>query len=393
MKRLLMLSAKYADIPLVNAAKSMGYYVISTGNKENQPVHRYSDEYIPFNYMDREGLVELAESLKIDAICQGCTDACALTASYVGEKLGLKGHDSYTNALIIHQKDEFKKFARQYNIMTPKTEWYDTLDEALDFPCDYEYPLIVKPADLGGGQGISVAYNKEEFEKAIRKAFEKSIIGHIVVEPFIEGTLHSMSTFIVNGKVAAYGTANDYSYINKYLTNTGSFPALGYESTSPILLKEVEKIAEILGLVDGLLHFQYIVDKNGIPWIIEMMRRIPGNNFLIALSNSVGINWYEWIIRAESGGNCKYIPRNTEPKMFYAYHSSMASQNGIYRGVTISKNIADHIFHEEKLMEKGEMIQDYLTEKVMNFQLGFFSEKEKNDFILNINELIKVDVE
>ena len=48
-------------------------------------------------------MVNLAQKIGIDAISQGCSDNCALVAAYMGEKLGLKGHDTFENAQIFHR--------------------------------------------------------------------------------------------------------------------------------------------------------------------------------------------------------------------------------------------------------------------------------------------------
>lgn len=388
-KKLLLLSAKYADIPFVYAARGMGYHVITTGNKSAQPAHQHANEYIPFNYMDYDGMVNLGRELGIDAVCQGCTDACAITAAYLGEKLNLKGHDSLENTLIIHHKDKFKQFTSEYGIRSPKAKWFLDETKALAMQ-DVSLPVIVKPADLGGGQGISVAYSREQYKKAVKEAFKKSIIGSVVVEKFIKGTLHSMSTFLVNQKVVAYGTANDYSYLNPYLTNTGIFPAEGYATACEILIPEVERIAEILGLVDGLLHFQYIVDKNNIPWIIEMMRRSPGNNFLAALSNSVGLNWYDWIVRAEVGKNSYLIPHSRCPQGYFGYHSIMGEKNGIFSKIEIDSAFEKYVFQVDMFMESGHQITDYMNEKVGNIQYHFPDKEKRDYFIEKINALTRV---
>ena len=42
--RLLIAGGGYADIPLIKAAKKLGFYVITSGNREDDLGHQFSDE-------------------------------------------------------------------------------------------------------------------------------------------------------------------------------------------------------------------------------------------------------------------------------------------------------------------------------------------------------------
>ena len=386
-KKLLMLSAKESDIVFIQTAQRMGYHVITTGYKADRVGNKIADEYVPFDYSDYDGLAKLARELDISAICEGCTDFCAFTAAVVGEKLGFKGHDNLRNTEIIHRKDAFKAFTREYNVKTPLTRGYTSREAAMAELEDKRYPLIVKPADLAGGFGVRVVENEAEYIEAVDYAINWSHIGHIVVEPFIRGTLHSISTFLIDQKVVAFGTANDYSFKNPYLTNTGLFPADDWEKATAIMIPEVERVASILGLVDGLMHLQYIMDENGEPWIIEMMRRRPGNNFTTALSNSTGIDWREWIIRAEAGEDCSDIPRVTKPRGIYGYHSIMASENGVFQGQVVEPELKPFVSEEIHWMQPGSAIENYMADKTGSIQYHFETEEERRRIMPRINEL------
>jgi biotin carboxylase len=390
MKKLLMLSASVFEIPLIQAAQEQGYYVITTGNNAAAPGHKASDEYAPFDYSDYEGIVRLAEKLKIEAISQGCSDNCALVAAYMGERLGLGGHDTYENAQIIHRKDRFKQFAREVGIKSPAAHYYESVEEALGQGIK-DVSLIVKPSDQAGGKGVSTVCDSEAYQKAVMRAFTMSRDGRIVVEPYIKGTLHSLSTFIIDQRVVAYATLNDYSYVNKYLTNTGVSPADNWEIAIKWLLPEVEKVARKLRLVDGLLHLQYI-ECQGEFWIIEMMRRMPGNNCTTAASRASGIDWRDWIIRAEAGEDCRGIPVPKIPDKIYGYHAIMSNRNGIYQGYHVADEFKKNIIDIMEYDDSGTVIDDYMYQKFGLIQFYFHNAEEKERYIRRIDELINCKV-
>lgn len=387
MKKLLMLSASVFEIPLIQKAQENGFYVITTGNNKNSPGHKISDEYAPFDYSDYPGMVELGRRLKIDAISQGCSDNCALVASYMGEKLGLKGHDTFINAQIIHRKDKFKEFVKKEGIKSPNAEYFSYIEKAKGYDVISNLPLIVKPADQAGGKGVSVVYDEASYISAVEKAFDISNNKRIVVEQYIKGTLHSFMSFIIDKKVVSYATLNDYSYANKYMTNTGVSPADNHEKAVKALIPEINKVAQKLELVDGLLHMQYI-DREGEYWIIEMMRRMPGNNCTTAASRAFGIDWRDWIIRAEAGMNCSGIPKQTISDKLYGYHAVMSNRNGIYNGLDINNEIKNQIIDITEYEEPGSVIDDYLYQKLALVQFYLKNSIQKDELIGRINDII-----
>lgn len=386
-----MLSASVFEIPLIRKAQELGFYVITTGNNAKAPGHKVSDEYAPFDYSDYDGMVELAKKLQINAISQGCSDNCALVAAYMGEKLGIKGHDTFENAKIIHRKNEFKKYVKRSGIKSPVAHYFYTIDEAMQYDLQEEEPYIIKPSDQAGGKGVSVVYEKSKYEQAVRNAFDSSRDKTIVVEPYIEGTLHSLSTFLIDQKVVSYTTLNDYSYANQYMTNTGISPADNWEKAVEVLIPETNRVASDLKLEDGLLHMQYIYGKSGI-WIIEMMRRMPGNNCTTAASRASGIDWRDWIIRAEAGMDCRGIPRGKRPDRIYGYHAVMSDHNGIYEGFEISDEIRSRVIDVTEYECPGVVVDDYKYQKFGLVQFFFDNEIEKNKYINKMNELIKCNV-
>jgi len=391
-KKLLMLTATEQDMPFILAAKKLGYYVITTNNRPDYSGHRWGDQYVYADFSEYDRMVELCKRLDIDAISWATSDPCALAACYIGEKLGLKGHDTFENGQIIHLKDKFKEFAEKYDIKTPRSHYFEDVDSAKSFAVNEAFPLIVKPVDLAGGKGVSVAYSQSEYVKAVEYAFEKSFKKRIVVEPFIEGTLHSLNTFIVDQKVRAYCTANDYSYKNKYMTNSGISPADNWQKAVEILIPETEKVAKILGLVDGQLHMQYIM-RNGEPFIIEMMRRNIGNFWSSMINDAAGVNWAEWCIRAEAGLDCHNIPANKDPKGFYGYHMIQSDRNGVLKNIEIAPEFQKYVYQTVMWENPGHVISDYMYEKLGNVLFHFDTESEKNKFMPHINELVKVTVE
>jgi biotin carboxylase len=391
MKKALLLCTSHNDLGLIRALRKLGYYIIATGNRENSPGEKWVDKYIKADYSDKDLILSIAKEEKIDVICQCCNDFGVYTASFVAEKLNLPGYDSYENTLILHNKDKFKEFSRIHDILTPKTESFDNEESALEAIREMDFPLIVKPTDASAGNGINKVVNYDEAVNAVKEAFGKSRAKRIVVEPYIDGTQHGFCTFLVNRKVVACCTNNEYSILNPYRVEIDTFPADNWEKAYPILVEQIEKIANILQLKDGIFHLQYIM-QDGKPWIIEVMRRVLGNMYSVPANMLNGIDWDYWEVRAKCGLDCGNIPHNINQEGCYAYKAIMADKNGIINNISIPDNYKKYIYDEFMLMDKGDIVTDYRREPIGFLFMMFSNPNEMRRVLIDEYRCDLVDV-
>lgn len=389
MKKLLVLNGSHSDIQLIQAGKELGFYVITTGNTPELIGHNYSDEYHSADFSNPEQILQLAKKLKIDAICSCANDFGAIAAAYVAEKMGLAGHDSYETTLILHHKDKFKKFAKENNIITPIAQSYEKVEDALKDIVKYQFPLIIKPIDLTGGKGVSKVINRKEYEEAVRKAYTMSVVSRFIIEPFIEGTYHSFSTFVVNKEVVACFSDNEYSYINPFLVSTSAGPADSIEAVKNILIDEANRIVKLLNLADGVFHIQYVM-KDKKPYILEITRRCSGDWYSEPVRQALNVNWAKYIVKAECGMDCSDFPKNLEQQGYYGRHCIMSEVNGIVEDIIISDEIKENIYDSILWCNNGYIINDYMKNKVGILFLKYASQEEMIYKTKKINELVRV---
>lgn len=392
-KRILIPNGNYTDIRLIQAFKRMGFYVITSGNDPTLEGHKYADEYIPHDYSDYEGMLELAKTLDLDYISACANDFGVTTAAYIAENLGLPGHDSFKNARIIAEKDLFKKFALENNIQAIPSRWFTDRDAAKKYIEGGSFPLIIKPTDLGGGKGVTRLDGPEGAEEAVNKAFDASRHEHVVVEPFITGSQHSIATFLVNQKVIAWVTFNEYdSFCNPFLVGYTTSPADGMPEIGETLVREVEKIASILGLADGIFHVQYRM-YNGKPLIMECMRRCLGNYALKAASMLSGFEWEEWIARSYCGFDCSGIPSCCDGKKQMSHYYIQAPRNGIVENIEISELLEPFIVDRIMQWNSGMEVDAYQKEILGFLFLEFPNQATRDTIASQLNEIITVKMQ
>ncbi len=373
--RVLLLCASHNDLGLMLALKKMGMYIIVTGSIPNLPAQQYADEYIQADYSDKELILKIAKEKNIHAICQCCNDFGVYTAAYVAEQLDLPGYDSYKTTLLLHNKDKFKQFAEEHRISTPKSFVFTDHEEALKWSQSASYPLIVKPSDASAGNGSEKIESLGEVEGAILQAFQQSRNHVILIEEYVEGTQHGFCTFLRNQKVVAHCTNNEYSIMNPYRVEIDTFPASNYKQVEELLIREIEKIAEILQLRDGIFHLQYIM-KEGKPYIIEVMRRVLGNMYSVPANMLTNMDWDYWEARVRCGLSSENFPKQIEQQGYYAYKTILAPSNGNITRIEIPKQYKDYIVREYYLKKVGDAITNYKSQPIGFLFLIFRSEEE-----------------
>ena len=82
-KKVLMLGGAMQQIPAIQHAKSLGLHVITCDYLPENPGHKFADEYYNVSTTDLDGVLSLAQKLRIDGIVAYASDPAAPTAAYV----------------------------------------------------------------------------------------------------------------------------------------------------------------------------------------------------------------------------------------------------------------------------------------------------------------------
>ncbi len=408
-KKLLLLGGGHAEIPLIQAAHELGWYVITTGNAREGLGHPYADKNVFADFSDKDAMLELAKNEGVQAVCSGCNDFALLSTVYICEKLGLPGHDSYATSLEIHHKDKYRALATRLGIPTPraittKVAGTDFAGKNADFEnaiAQLTFPIIVKPIDLTGGKGIHRAANIDEAREAYKDACNRTRQDHIVVEEFVQGSNHGFSAMLVKGKVAFAFSDNEQYYINKYMVSGANSPSTSSDKTLAMLREYSERIAQELHLVDGILHIQYIERADGTPIIIEICRRPPGDLYIKFVKYATVIDYPKFIVQAETGEDISCIA-DVPTQGFWLRHCIMSDCQageqtatgdickGFVRDITFAPEIQGNIVEKFLWYKPGEVITDKLTYKAGIVFFKFDTLAEMQDKTARMTELAKI---
>jgi len=327
MEKVLLLDSNLASYPMYQYLIDANYEVFVAGANENDFLAKYSKNYLNFNYSKYRLLIKNIEKYNIKYIIPGCNDISYFCCAKVNEHLNFsKNIDSYKITELLNNKNSFKKFALENKISVPKLT-----NNFYDFKS-----CIIKPVDSYSGKGNTIvcSTNYDEIKIAKKIAIENSKIKKFLVEEYVEGQLYSHSAFLSKGKIAIDFIVKEYCIANKFAVDT-SYYCNDFNKNQ--IRQEIQKIVKNLNLKEGLIHTQFIKNKNSIK-ILEVTRRCPGDLYNLLIQKSTGFNYAKAYVDPFLNKNFQNI-KNKLKKNCIIRHTITSTENLQFKSLKFKKNI------------------------------------------------------
>lgn len=300
MKKLMILGASYSQVPLIRAAKKLGFHTITASIPGNFPGFEEADEFCYADISKPEQVLEYAEKFQIDGITTCCLDTGVPAIGYVCEKMGLKG-PSYEAACRSINKWEMKKAFEREGVSTARfrlVKNQEDLEKALE---ELTFPVIVKAVDLMGSRGIFRSNTKEEAIANYSKTMEATGKDYCLVEEFIEGTIFGTEAMLQDGELVFMLPNGIDAYQGFTPTPVGhSVPLEHMDQLSPQISREVLNAVRALGFDNCPVNCDLIL-KDGKVYVIEITARAGATCLPELVSIYLGIHYYEVIAMLAMG--------------------------------------------------------------------------------------------
>ena len=197
-----------------------------------------------------------------DGKIQGMLDL--FNIKYIGSNCG--------SSYICMDKERTKQILKYYNI--PQVPFQNGKDKLI-----IPYPVIVKPAKGGSSIGISIAKNKKEYKKAIKKALkydEKIIVEKYIKARELECAIIEDKKIIVSDIGEIITENSFYDYETKYIKNNAKTIISDIPENIKKQIKKyaktVFKVLELKGL--ARIDFFYDIEYNKI--YLNEINTLPG---------------------------------------------------------------------------------------------------------------------
>lgn len=285
MRTVLLCDAAFSAVPILFALQRRGFRVAVCGARPTDPGHALADCSFLVDYSDPENLIRIAREAEIRHLVPGCTDVSYVACARAAATLGLSGFDTPETTATICGKREFRTLCAEKGFNAPKSVASPTQLHQLAFP------VLLKPSRSYSGRGILRAEGTEDVNVALQQLSEDQR-RDLIFEEFVSGDLYSHSAILRRRSVVWDVFVREYCTVYPYQVNSSYVPTRPDEVAVAGMRNWAEECAATLGLVDGLLHTQFIWDGARF-WLIEVTRRCPGDLYASLIERSTGAQYAE----------------------------------------------------------------------------------------------------
>lgn len=393
-KKILLLGGSAQQIIAIETAKKLGYYTVLCDFLTDNPGQYVSDKFYLISTTDKEAVLKVAKKEAVDGILAYASDPAAPTAAYIAEKMDLPGNP-YKAVNTLCNKDLFRKFLDENGFSAPKAYGYEEIDAPMKEKNKFSYPIIIKPVDSSGSKGATVLHSEYGLQEALEFAFSFSRCHRIIVEEYIEKKhpyLIGGDIFIENGKIVLWGLMNCHrdGEVNPLVPVGKSYPLQLEEDDIQRVKETLTLMVEKLGILNGAMNVELVVDKSNRVWPIDVGPRSGGNMIPDLLGDMFGVDIAEMSVEAAMGENIK--GEIHEPSGCYATHNLHSNKSGIYEEILFSPEIEPFVYRKCLYKKAGDKVEffDNASKCLGIIFLKFPNEKSMQYVLEHINELITV---
>lgn len=402
MKKILLLGGSAQQIVAIKTAKRMGYYTVLCDYLNDNPGQYVADKFYLVSTIDKEAVLSVAQTEKINGIVAYASDPAAPTAAFVSERMGLPTNP-YQSVQILSEKHLFRKYLKNKGFNCPKAASFTASDLTsfeivIETIKDFQFPVMVKPIDSSGSKGVSCINNIEEIEIAANFALKMSRCKTIILEEYIQKSHQYMiggDIFIQNGKVAFWGLLNCHrdTNVNPLVPVGKSYPLLIDEDKVKIIHKETQCLLESLNIKSGAFNVEMMF-KAGKLYFIEMGPRNGGNMIPDLLQMISGVDLVAATIESAMGNDAFDLSHN-QKNVFYSTCNVHSDKNGTFLSVEFRDELKPRIVRKNIYKSRGDVVEyfDGANKALGIVFLKHDSKEQMLDMMDNADKWIKVVVE
>ena len=262
----------YCCVHGVIAAKEAGYETIMINcNPETVSTDFDTADKLYFEPVFWEHIYDIIQHEKPEGVIVQLGGQTALKLAEKLSKYGIKIIGTSFEALdLAEDRGRFSELLTSLDIPFPRFGIATTADEAAAVADELDFPILVRPSYVLGGQGMKIVINKEELEEHVLDLWQKIPNNVLLLDHYLDGAIEAEADSICDGKdVQIIGIME---HIEPCGVHSGDSNAtLPPFNLGEFVMQQIKdhtvKIALALKTV-GLINIQFAI-KDDIVYIIE----------------------------------------------------------------------------------------------------------------------------
>jgi carbamoyl-phosphate synthase large subunit len=262
----------YCCVHGVLAAAECGYETIMINcNPETVSTDFDIADKLYFEPVFWEHIYDIIQHEKPEGVIVQLGGQTALKLAEKLERYGIKiMGTSFQSLDLAEDRGSFSNILKENNIPYPQFDVAETADEALAIAEVLDFPILVRPSYVLGGQGMKIVINKKELEEHVIDLL-KSIPGNkLLLDHYLDGAIEAEADAICDGEnVYIIGIMEHIEPCGIHSGDSNAIlpPFTLGEFVMQQIKDHTKKIALALNTV-GLINIQFAI-KDDIVYIIE----------------------------------------------------------------------------------------------------------------------------
>lgn len=301
----------YCSVHSVLALKKAGIEtIIVNNNPETVSTDFNTADKLYFEPLTEEDVLNIVEKEKPDGVILQFGGQTAIKLANFFKEMDIPILGTKPEQIdAAEDREKFDALMEELNILRPKGKAVWNLEEGIKEADALDYPVLVRPSYVLGGQGMEITYNEAELTKYLIDAFMKDKKNPVLIDRYLLGreievdAICDGEDILIPGIMEHLERAGVHSgdSISIYPTQNVS------EEIKEKIVEETRKIAIALK-VEGMINIQYIEFKGEL-YIIEVNPR--SSRTVPYISKVTGVPMIELATRTMLGEKLKDMPFGT----------------------------------------------------------------------------------
>jgi len=265
----------YSSVHCVWTLKELGYEVIIINNNpETVSTDFDTADRLYFESLNKEDVQHVIDVEKPYGviITFGGQTAINLCSYFVKHGINILG-TSADSVDIAEDRERFEELLDKLNIAKPKAVTVMTKEEAFKAAEQLEYPILLRPSYVIGGQNMTIAFTHDDVEHYMDKILDQGIENPVLCDKYLMGSELEVDAISDGVDVLIPGIMQ---HIERAGVHSGDsiavYPPYNLDDT---MLKRIVEVSTQLALelkTKGLINIQYLIYHNKL-YVIEVNPR------------------------------------------------------------------------------------------------------------------------
>ena len=179
----------YSSVHCVWTLKEMGYHVvIINNNPETVSTDFDTADRLYFEPLTNEDVMNVIEVEKPEGVVVAFGGQTAIKLTMFLDSMGVKILGTSAQSIdMAEDRERFDELLERFGFKRPKGLTVMTLDEAISAAHTLEYPVLLRPSYVIGGQNMTIAYTDDDIRRYMEVILMQKIDNPVLVDKYMMG--------------------------------------------------------------------------------------------------------------------------------------------------------------------------------------------------------------